>query len=108
MGAGFNVNDRQTWAWTAETMEAGYAAVDDVYALNVEDPSSFFQFNGDVPTLQHCPLFDGEGNRQVYDPTVGPALRPAPLTRRRSTRGRFPRGTSPTNAERGGAGSSVV
>lgn len=77
MGAGFNVNDRKTWSWTAETVDAGYASVDDVYALNVEDPSSFFQFNGDVSTLQHCPLFDGEGNRQVYDPTVGACVAPS-------------------------------
>ena len=77
MGAGFNVNDRKTWAWTAETVDAGYAAVDDVYALNVEDPSSFFQFKGNVPTLQQCPISDGQGNRQVYDPTVGACLAPS-------------------------------
>ena len=59
MTAGFDINDRATWAWTDETVHTGYAAVDDHYALHLRDPGAFYLLRDGVPKIQPLPPLGG-------------------------------------------------
>ncbi len=69
MTAGFDINDRATWAWTDETVHTGYAAVDDHYALHLRDPGAFYLLRDGVPKYNPCPLSVGDES-QVFNPMI--------------------------------------
>jgi Chitin binding Peritrophin-A domain len=65
MAGGFDINDRSTWAWTAEGVSCQSTDGPEYY-LDPESPYSFYQCSNGVPYLHHCP--DG----QVFNPAAEP------------------------------------
>jgi hypothetical protein len=70
MAADFDIRDRHTWAWNDDSAEDGMVRLDDGFALNLDDPHSFYQYTDGVPYLHKCPLQDATGLRLFFDPRV--------------------------------------
>jgi hypothetical protein len=69
MAAGFDIHDRGTWAWKDDS--DGIVRLDDRFALNKDDPHSFYQYGTDGrPYLHQCPIKDADGNRLTFDPRL--------------------------------------
>lgn len=63
MADGFNINDRNTWAWTGE-VSCRPGGPD--YLLDPESPGHFYQCSNGVPYRHSCPA------DLVFNPSVEP------------------------------------
>lgn len=75
--AGFDINDRSTWAWANDGALSGGPGD---YALNPQDKYSFYQFDDSGnASLHQCPM-ETATDRLLYDPSLNVCITSQDIT----------------------------
>ena len=75
----FDINNRRTWAWSTKAPAEGLVRLDDSYALSIDDPTCFYQYNSSGRALQHNCALETDTDRQVFDPRLEACVAPVDL-----------------------------